>query len=130
MAIYVHGSPWLHKYTVTYMGATSKSGKNLKSQSSHAVCQDTACQICCFHSMNNSTKSVILILYYLKHPRRTWILVIRGFSLFHLTSCQMACMIDFAATFLESFLILVSHVLFCYMNCFTPQCISNTSRTD
>ena len=49
----------------------------------------------------------------------------------NLTGCKMVeDMVDFAALFLESFLILVAHVLFCYLSCFTPQCTSSGPSTD
>ena len=39
-------------------------------------------------------------------------------------------MINFAILFLQSFLILVTHLLLCYLSCFTPQCISSGLNAD
>ena len=39
-----------------------------------------------------------------------YIIGIRGFFQFHLTGFQMTCIVDSAVLFLESYLILVSHV--------------------
>ena len=48
----------------------------------------------------------------------------------NLTGCQVVCMVDFVILFVESFLVLVTHVLFCYSSCFMPQCTSSGSGAD
>ena len=73
-----------------------------------------------YHGLNTES-----MFHHLDHSR---FFLIPCKRLSNFTGYQMACMVNFPVSFLESLRILVKYVLFCCLSCFTHQCTTRINH--